>query len=90
MIEHNNISDEGLKLIASSDKMSNLLRIYIDGNSYTDEGYNALGDSEFLTQLEYPEFEREEVIEEIEEEEEEFDEVEIEDVDEEELLDDDE
>jgi hypothetical protein len=68
--------------------MSGLVRLYIDGNNHTEEGFNALGDSEFLNQLEYPEFERDEVeMEEIEEEEE-FEDIEIEDVEEEEILED--
>ena len=37
------------------------MRLYIDGNHHTEDGFNALGDSEYLKQLEYPEFEREEV-----------------------------
>ena len=72
MVEYNNISDEGIKLIAESENMSNLLRVYLDGNPYTDEGFNILGESEYLEQLEYPEFEPEESIEEFVEEEEEF------------------
>ncbi len=90
MIEYNDVSDIGMKTIAESENMGNLLRLYIEGNPYTDEGFNALGESEFLKQLEYPEFVREEAIEEIEEEEEEFEDVEIEDVEEEEDLDDEE
>ena len=89
MVEYNNISDVGIKAIAGSENMSNLLRIYIDGNLYTDEGFNALSESEYLEKLEYPEFEREEAIEELIEEEEEFEDIEIDDVEEEEELDDD-
>ena len=89
MVEYNNISDDGIKGIASSENMSNLLRVYLDGNPYTEDGFNILGESIFLESLEYPEFEREEAIEEIEEEEEEFEEVEIDDVEEEEEINDD-
>jgi hypothetical protein len=65
----------------------NQLRAHIEGNEYTDDGFYALGESEFLTKLEYPEFEREEIEEEEEEDEEEFEEVEeIVEVDEEEDL----
>ncbi len=75
--------------IAESEIMSNLLRVYIEGNDYTDDGFYALGESEFLTKLEYPEYEREEEEVEEEDEEEEFEEVEeIVEVDEEEDLDD--
>jgi hypothetical protein len=49
-----------------------------------------LAESEYLQQLEYPEFVREEAIEEVDEAVEEFEDVEIEDVDEEEDLGDDE
>ena len=88
MVEYNNISDDGIKAIADSKNMINLLRIYLDGNPYTEDGLNVLGESEYLEQLEYPEFEREEFVQELPEEEEEFEDIEIDDVDEEEDLDD--
>ena len=67
--------------------MANLLRLYIEENNYTEEGFELLGEAEHLMQLEYPEFDREEEIEEEEEEEEEFEDVEdIEEIDEEEDL----
>ena len=68
--------------------MSCLIRLYIDGNHHTDDGFNSLGDSEYLKQLEYPEFDRDEMEMEVAEEEEEFEDIEIEDVEEEEVLED--
>ena len=70
--------------------MSNLIRLYIDGNLHTDDGLDTLGNSEFLKQLEYPEFERDDDEIEIIDEEEELEDIEIEDVEEEEILEDDE
>jgi hypothetical protein len=70
--------------------MSSLLRLYVDGNLHTDDGFDTLGNSEYLKQLEYPEFERGEVEIEMVDEEEEFEDIEIEDVEEEEILEDDE
>jgi hypothetical protein len=90
MVEYNEITDEGLQAISTSELMSNLLRLYIEGNPYTDDGFTLLAESEYLQQLEYPEFTREEAEEEVVEEGEEFEDVEIEDVDEEEDLGDDE
>ena len=88
VIENNDITDDGMNLISSSENMSNLVRLYIDGNLNTDDGFDALGNSENLKQLEYPEFERDEVEIEMVDEEEEFEDIEIEDVEEEEILED--
>ncbi len=61
--------------------------MYIEGNAYDDEGWEALRDSEFLQDLEYPVFEREEEeAEEEEEEEEEFEDIEEEEEEEEEEI----
>ena len=72
--------------------MTNLTRLYLDGNNYDEEGLDYLRQSDFLEQLEYPVLEREEEEEEFEEEdEEEFEDIEEEDEeDEEEEIDDDE
>ena len=78
---------EGIEAICESENLSNLLRLYIEENNYTEEGFDLLGEAEHLMNLEYPEFDREEEIEEEEEEEEEFEDVEdIEEIEEEEDL----
>ena len=88
MVENNGITDEGISALCEDTCMTNLLRLYIEENETTEEGFELLADPEHLQQLEYPEFEREEEIEEEEEEEEEFEDVEdIEEIDEEEDLD---
>ena len=63
------------------------MRLYIEENDYTEEGFDLLGEAEHLVNLEYPEFDREEELDEEEEEGEEFEDIEdIEEIDEEEDL----
>jgi hypothetical protein len=88
MVENAGITDEGIKALCEEECMKNLLRLYIEENNTTEEGFELMAEPEHLQQLEYPEFEREEEIEEEEEEEEEFEDVEdIEEIEEEEDLD---
>ena len=88
MVENIGIPDEGIKAFCEEECMTNLLRLYIEENETTEEGFELLAEPEHLQQLEYPEFQREEEIEEEEEEEEEFEDVEdIEEIEEEEDLD---
>ena len=86
MVENAGITDAGIVALCEEECMKNLLRLYIEENNTTEEGFELMAEPEHLQQLEYPEFEREEEIEEEEEEEEEFEDVEdIEEIEEEDL-----